>query len=106
MIEYIAMAIYSLGIIGQLGDCYTTEIGLSHGLKEGNTMATWIVSKIGVTGITLLKCLGFAGIAPIVATVFAGYYGLIAVSAAAAIAGIISTVLNYFLLKKHNIPVK
>ena len=103
--EAIIFAVYSLGILGKIGDTYTTEVGLAHGLAEGNGIATWIVSKIGVTGISLLKCMGFAGIAPMLAYILTGQnaYALLAVSGPAAVIGIVATVENYLLLKKNKI---
>jgi hypothetical protein len=91
--------------LGQLGDSYTTERGLAGGLKEGNPVASWIVSKIGVTGMTLLKVIGLAQAVPVLAYVLTGYNEtyLTLVAGIVGVEGIVATVLNYLTMKKAGI---
>jgi len=94
----------SAAIIGQLGDCITTEAGLAGGLKEGNKIATWLVNKIGNVGMAFLKCAGAAQLLPIVGYHFGGDLGLELIAGIIGFWGFLATFLNYRLMKKSGIP--
>ncbi len=94
----------ALAMVGQFGDSYTTEQGLAHGLKEGNSWATAIVEKIGVTGITIIKCVGFALAAPILTFLLLhSLFGGTIVASIAAAEGLAATIMNYITMKKAGI---
>jgi hypothetical protein len=95
---------YAVALLGQLSDTYTTERGLAHGLVEVNGAVKWIVSKIGNTGITLLKCVGLAQVFPAVVYIASKSvaYALLAFGAAAVI-GWAAGITNYLQLRKAKV---
>lgn len=103
--DALIFTLYAIGLAGQLGDCYTTEIGLAHGLAEGNPIAKWIVSKIGNTGATLLKCVGFATVFPMLSYILSHQLVWAFVGAEIPVIGLgwYASVTNYLLLKKNKI---
>lgn len=104
MTETTLFIVCAIALAGQLGDSYTTEVGLTHGLKEENSVANWIVSKIGVTGITILKCVGFAMAAPVVTYALSHSLPIaLTVAGVAAAQGLTATVMNYLTMKKAGI---
>jgi hypothetical protein len=93
-----------VALAGQLGDCYTTEVSLAHGMVEGNPIAAWLQKKIGQTGLTILKCAGAAITLPMLTTIFAGItYGCVVAGIIGGI-GVFATVKNYLLMRKNHIP--
>jgi hypothetical protein len=52
----LAFIAYAICLSGQLADSVTTESALAFGGKETNKISAWIVAKLGVTGLTILKC--------------------------------------------------
>ena len=99
------IASYAFALLGQLSDCWTTEVGLSHGLAEGNKIATWFTNKIGNTGLTLLKCIGLAQLFPVLAFEFAhqNVLAFVVPAVAVGVIGWVAGITNYLLLKKNKI---
>ena len=99
------IASYAFALTGQLADTWTTEAGLNGGLKEANKIAIWLTSKIGVTGISILKCVGLAQALPVLVFELTGqnttYFAAIAIPVG--IIGFVAGIKNYLLLKKSNI---
>lgn len=60
---------YVAACAGQFLDCFTTSIGLSHGLTEGNPISRFLIAHLGETGTNALKM----GFLPLAATV-GGFY--------------------------------
>jgi hypothetical protein len=95
----------AFALLGQLSDCYTTEVGLAGGMKEANSIAIWLTNKIGNTGLTLLKCIGLAQGLPILAYEASGQDPVVFIVAAgvAGAIGWVAGIENYLLNKKYGI---
>ena len=102
--DVLAFIAVALALAGQMGDCYTTEIALAHGMSEGNPIARWLTSHIGNTGLTLLKCVGAAIVLPMVTMILGGYELSAIIAGVIAVIGFVAAGLNYRLMRKHNIP--
>lgn len=89
----LAFIAYAICLSGQLADSVTTESALALGGKETNKIAAWIVAKLGVSGLTILKC----AVAPalgIPCFIYAGWVGFALYEVPLGIAGWVCGVIN------------
>ncbi len=99
------LAGYAFALAGQLGDCWTTEVALSHGFVEVNKVVNWLTKKVGSTGVTLLKVIGLAQAVPVLVFELTHQDVLAAVIVFAAVGavGFAAAIGNYLGLRKKNI---
>lgn len=89
----LAFIAYAICLSGQLADSLTTESALSFGGKETNKIAAWIVAKLGVSGLTILKCM-FAPALGIPFFIYGGWIGFAIYEVPLGIAGWVCGVIN------------
>ena len=58
-------ALIALNILAQLTDWHSTKIVLDKGGKELNPVVRWIISKVGMKGLAVVKVTAIAGFAAI-----------------------------------------
>lgn len=88
---------------GQYLDARTTEVGLSSGFQEGNAIGSFLLKKLGVTGLYVLKCAAL----PAVAGIMYGFYGKAGIVADLVFAGLgfAAGIRNYLMLRKNKVSV-
>lgn len=103
MNDYIFFASVAFSLAGQFLDSYTTEVALAHGWQESVKTAKWMISKIGISGFIVLKCVGLAIVGPML-TLIAGSETVAAILAGTVGAvGFYAGIKNYLALKKAKI---
>lgn len=70
MSDILLFLAYAAACAGQGLDCYTTSLGLSHGLVEGNPVSRFLIAHLGETGTNALK-MGFLPLASVVGGFYA-----------------------------------
>lgn len=104
MHDIIFFILTAVSIMGQLSDIYTTEVGLAHKEIETNPAVTWFISKIGLSGVMLIKGVGIGTLLPIVLYAFTTPAMGIIAAGASAIIGFTAGISNYLNLRKAKIP--
>lgn len=95
---------YAICLTGQLADSVTTEASLARGAKETNRIAVAIISKVGVSGLSILKC----GVVPMLGIPFylvAGWQGFAAYEIPTGIAGLVCGAINVQRMRKAGQPI-
>jgi hypothetical protein len=99
--DAIFVATLLAAVVGQFSDCRTTQVGLTNGLAEANAIGYWLIEKLGITGIYILKCLILPLIGLLLFALVGWNYGS-ALECFFAGLGFTLGIMNYRLIKKWN----
>ena len=96
--QVLLFVVLAWAMIGGLLDAYTTQLGFSVGLVEGNPVARYLIKKFGIALATFLPLSAF-----LVSTMALSVVSSPAAIAYATVIGIVETIMpirNYTLYKK------
>lgn len=88
-------------VVGQFSDARTTQVGLEHGFAESNPVGYWLIKKLGIRGIYILKCAVFPATAVVFYALFGWNYGTVIALFFAGL-GFPLGISNYLLIKKSD----